>query len=39
MMKPDGTRIGLRDASTVLGSKTVDIFPAAGKSYKVHIQP
>lgn len=35
---PDGTRIGLRNASTT-GGKTIDVFPASGKPYKIHIDP
>jgi hypothetical protein len=35
---PDGTRIGLRNTSKT-GGQTIDIFPAAGKPYKVHIEP
>lgn len=33
---PDGTRIGLRNSST-FGGQTIDIFPANGKPYKIHI--
>ncbi|WP_165774376.1 hemagglutinin repeat-containing protein [Herbaspirillum robiniae] len=32
----DGTRVGLRNESTT-GGKTIDVFPARGKDYKVHI--
>jgi hypothetical protein len=34
----DGTRVGLREASKT-GGKTIDVFPSAGKPYKVHIEP
>jgi hypothetical protein len=35
---PDGTLIGLRNSSAT-GGATIDVFPAAGKNYKVHIAP
>ena len=36
---PDGTRMGLRNASET-GGKTIDVFPNGGSNgYKVHIDP
>ena len=35
---PDGTFIGLRNGSKT-GGKTIDVRPAVGKNYWIHIKP
>jgi len=43
-MHPDGTRVGLRNSSTTgerFGGhgETIDVIPASGKPYKIHVKP